>query len=111
MDDRRAEVDPPGVGRGAELGTGGAALERRRPVVGAGVRAGTGHYRSTPPMTGSMEPTAVMTSATMPPIEIADADCRLTKDGSRKCTRYGRVPPSLTTWAPSPPRGDSTREY
>lgn len=62
-------------------------------------------------MTGSMLATAAMTSATMPPSAIAGVACRLTKDGSRKWTRYGRVPPSLTTWAPSSPRGDSIGAY
>ena len=33
------------------------------------------------------------------------------KEGARKCTRYGRVPPSLTAWQPSSPRGDSTAAY
>jgi hypothetical protein len=30
------------------------------------------------------------------------------KEGSLRWTRYGRVPPSLTMWQPSSPRGDST---
>ena len=49
-----------------------------------------------------------MTSATMPPSLITQVACRLVNDGSRKCARNGRVPPSETTWAPSSPRGDST---
>src|SRR5579864_4353232 len=66
------------------------------------------HYLSTPPITGSMLAIAGMISATMPPSHSAATDCRLVNDGSRRCTRYGRVPPSLTTCAPSSPRADST---
>src|SRR5438034_3049626 len=66
------------------------------------------HYLSTPPNTGSMLATAAITSASRPPSAIADTDCRLVNEGSRRCTRNGRVPPSLTTWQPSSPRGDST---
>ena len=62
---------------------------------------------STPPMTGSIEAIATMTSATMPPSLITPVAWRLVNDGSRKCARNGRVPPSETTWAPSSPRGDS----
>src|SRR5690606_32187663 len=68
-------------------------------------------HRSTPPMTGSRLATAAMMSATMPPSDIAGMACRLTKDGSRKCARNGRVPPSLTGCAPSSPRGDSIGTY
>ena len=46
-----------------------------------------GHYRSTPPMTGSSEATATMTSATWPPSHIAAVACRLLNEGSRKCAR------------------------
>ena len=69
-----------------------AAAGMPRPTAGSEV---LGH-RSTPPITGSMDATATMTSATWPPSHIAAMACRLVKDGSRKCTRYGRVPPSLT---------------
>src|SRR5690606_36321984 len=69
---------------------------------GARVR---GAHRSTPPMTGSIEATATMTSDSMPPSLMIDVACRLTKDGSRKCARYGRVPPSLTRWHAISPRG------
>ncbi len=48
---------------------------------------GTGGHRSTPPITGSMDATATMTSATWPPSHIAAIACRLVKDGSRKWTR------------------------
>src|SRR5699024_1405097 len=41
-------------------------------------------HRSTPPITGSMEAMATMTSATMPPSAITLVACRLVKDGSRK---------------------------
>ena len=44
-------------------------------------------YRSTPPMTGSIDATAAMTSAIMLPSHIAAVACRLVNDGSRKCTR------------------------
>src|SRR5262249_3486580 len=74
--------------------------------VGA-LRLSVGHYLSTPPITGSMLATAAMTSATRPPSHITDTACRLVNDGSRKCARYGRVPPSLTAWQPSSPLGDS----
>ena len=40
--------------------------------------------------------------------EVTAVACRLVNEGSRKCARYGRVPPSLTRWTPSSPRGDST---
>ena len=50
-------------------------------------------------MTGSIEATATMTSATWPPSHIAATACRLLKLGSRKCARYGRVPPSETSVA------------
>src|SRR5260370_29231347 len=66
------------------------------------------HYLSTPPITGSMLETAAMMSATKPPSHITDTDCKLVNEGSRKWIRYGRVPPSLTAWQPSSPRGDST---
>src|SRR4029453_14802062 len=46
-----------------------------------------GHQRSTPPMTGSIEATATMTSATWPPSHIAATACRLLKLGSGKCAR------------------------
>ena len=59
-------------------------------------------------MTGSIEATAAMASDSMPPSHIAAVACRFVKDGSRTWTRYGRVPPSLTTCIPSSPRGDST---
>ena len=52
-----------------------------------------------------------MTSETIPPSHIAGAACRLTKLGSRRCTRNGRVPPSETRCAPSSPRGDSIGTY
>ena len=47
-------------------------------------------------MTGSMLATAAMTSEIMLPSHMAATDCRLVNEGSRKCTRYGRVPPELT---------------
>ena len=55
----------------------------------AGRARGVGgrHQRSTPPITGSIEATATMTSATWPPSHIAAVACRLLKDGSRKCAR------------------------
>lgn len=43
----------------------------------------SGGHRSTPPITGSMDATATMTSATWPPSHIAAMACRLVKDGSR----------------------------
>src|SRR5690606_41893049 len=72
---------------------------------------GVVRHRSTPPVTGPRLATAAMMSATMPPSDIAGMACRLTKDGSRKCARNGRVPPSLTRCAPSSPRGDSIGTY
>lgn len=44
---------------------------------------GGGGHRSTPPITGSMDATATMTSATWPPSHIAAMACRLVKEGSR----------------------------
>ena len=59
-----------------------------REVTGCGLEAEVvGHQRSTPPMTGSMEATATMTSATWAPSHIAATACRLLKLGSRKCAR------------------------
>ena len=40
-------------------------------------------HRSTPPMTGSIDATAEMTSAIMPPSHIAATACKLVNDGSR----------------------------
>lgn len=61
-------------------------------IVGGGERGhphlhGCVTHRSTPPITGSMDATATMTSATMPPSHIAAMAWRLVKDGSRKWTR------------------------
>ena len=62
-------------------------------VVFAQVRgAADGHvrhvrHRSTPPMTGSIEATATMTSATIEPSHMTAAACRLLNEGSRKWTR------------------------
>src|SRR5690606_25224248 len=67
-----------------------------------------GHQRSTPPSTGSIDATATTTSATCPPSHIMETACRLLNDGSRKCARYGLVPPSETRCTPSSPRGCST---
>src|SRR5690606_36446361 len=64
-----------------------------RPFLGGLLLA----HLSTPPITGSMLAIATITSATIAPSHIAAADCRLTNEGSRKCARYGRVPPSDTT--------------
>ena len=72
------------------LGVGGLAL-RAHPEMAGGVGASgrevAGHQRSTPPMTGSIEATATMTSATWPPSHIAATAWRLLNDGSRKCAR------------------------
>ena len=68
-------------------------------------------YLSTPPITGSMLATDEITSASIPPSASAGRDCRLLNEGSRRWTRYGRVPPSLTTWQASSPRGDSIAAY
>src|SRR5690606_28559369 len=65
-------------------------------------------HRSTPPITGSIEATATMTSESMPPSLIAETPWRLTNEGSRKWTRNGRVPPSDTAWQAISPLGDST---
>src|SRR5699024_747491 len=46
-----------------------------------------GHQRSTPPMTGSIEATAMTTSATEPPSHMIDSACRLLNEGSRKWAR------------------------
>src|SRR6185369_17430609 len=72
---------------------------------------GERHQRSHPPMTGSSEAPPAMTSAMSPPSAMAGIACRLTKLGSRKCTRYGRVPPSETACAASSPRGPSMATY
>src|ERR1035441_8388570 len=85
-------------------------LRRVRVEAGAHIVAER-HYLSTPPITGSMLAIAGITSASMPPSHSAATDCMLLNDGSRKCTRSGRVPPSLTTCAPSSPRADSTAAY
>ena len=62
-------------------------------------------------MTGSMLAMATITSESMPPSLITEVPCRLTKLGSRKWTRYGRVPPSDTAWQPISPRGASMAAY
>src|SRR5215469_10936992 len=69
------------------------------------------HYLSTPPITGSMDAIAGITSASMPPSHITATACRWWNEGSRMCARYGRVPPSLTTWQPSSPLADSIGTY
>src|SRR5690625_4508423 len=99
-----------------ELATGRRVLPRGTlagvtggPVVGNRlVRIG---HRSTPPITGSSEATATTTSETMLPSHMAGTACRLLNDGSRKCARQGRVPPSETTCTPSSPRGASIASY
>ena len=53
-------------------------------------------HRSTPPRTGSIAARATTTSASWPPSVIMASACRLAKEGSRKCARNGRVPPSET---------------
>ena len=80
-------------GVGAELrldvvGVGRLGLLTDGEVTGGGLEAEVvGHQRSTPPMTGSMEATATMTSATWAPSHIAATAWRLLKLGSRKCAR------------------------
>src|SRR6185436_888903 len=69
------------------------------------------HQRSTPPITGSIEAIAGMMSAISAPSIRSGTACRLTNDGSRMCTRYGRWLPSDTTYIPSSPRGASTVTY
>ena len=72
------------------VGVGRLALLAHREVAGGACASGrevAGHQRSTPPMTGSIEATATMTSATWPPSHIAATACRLLNDGSRKCAR------------------------
>ncbi len=67
----------------------------RAKVLATGVtglaRLDLNRHRSHPPITGSIDATDAITSATRPPIDSAAVDCRLMKLGSRKCTRYGRV--------------------
>ena len=48
-------------------------------------------------MTGSTLATQAMTSATKFPSTIFGTACRLTNDGPRMCTRYGRLDPLETT--------------
>src|SRR4029077_6723429 len=67
-----------------------------------------GHQRSTPPRTGSSDATEATVSAPRYPSMMAGSAWRLTNDGSRILTRYGRCPPSDTIRYPSSPRGDST---
>src|SRR6266508_2548354 len=55
------------------------------------------HQRSTPPMTGSTLAMAAITSATRPPSTMDGTAWRLTNEGSRIRTRYGRWSPSETT--------------
>lgn len=74
----RVRVEP-----GAHVGRVGGGGELRHPQTDLLV---CGH-RSTPPITGSMDATATITSATWPPSHIAAMACRLVKDGSRKWTR------------------------
>src|ERR1700756_4720371 len=69
------------------------------------------HYRSTPPITGSMDAIAGITSARLPPSHSTETACKWWNEGSRRCARYGMVPPSLTTWQPSSPLGDSIGTY
>lgn len=69
---------------GAHLGRVGGGGELRHPQTDFAACFG---HRSTPPITGSMDATATMTSATWPPSHIAAMAWRLVKDGSRKWTR------------------------
>ena len=64
-------------------------------VVDPGIRPS--RHRSTPPITGSIEAMATMTSATMPPSLITEVAWRLVNDGSRKADK---VPPSPTISTP-----------
>src|SRR5262249_38585054 len=64
-------------------------------------------YRSTSPKTISILPMTATTSAINEPSTIVGSAERLTKEGARMWTRYGRSAPSLTTWNPSSPRADS----
>src|SRR5690606_20041766 len=73
--------------------------------------AGRVRHRSQPPITGSSEAPPAIRSATRPPSATAGSACRLMKLGSRKWTRYGRVPPSETACTPSSPRGLSICTY
>ena len=57
----------------------------------------------------SVLPRIAMTSATFHPFIISVSAYRLVKEGARIYTRYGVSPPSLTTYIPSVPRGDSVR--
>src|SRR5262249_23750885 len=66
------------------------------------------HQRSPPPITGSSEAIAGMMSAISAPSIRSGTACRFTNEGSRIFTRYGRFPPSDTTYIPSSPRGAST---
>ena len=65
-------------------------MRTRSPLPTAG--RSTDHL-STPPITGSMLAIAGMRSATKPPSHTAAIACRCTKDGSRRCTRYGGTRP------------------
>ena len=62
-------------------------LRGHREVTGGSLQSVVLHQRSTPPMTGAIEATATMTSATWPPLDSAATACRLLKLGSRKCAR------------------------
>src|SRR6185437_3915814 len=69
------------------------------------------HYLSTPPITGSIDAIAGITSARLPPSHSTETACKWWNEGSRMCARYGRVVPSLTTWQASSPLGDSMGTY
>ena len=60
-------------------------MDRRAGLVGplAEFQERHAHQLSTPPITGSIDATAVIASATMPPSHIAATACRLLNDGSR----------------------------
>ena len=51
--------------------------------MNTGEPLGAMRHRSTPPITGSIDATAEIASATMPPSHIAATACRLVNDGSR----------------------------
>src|SRR3954453_13213390 len=90
--------------RGARLGI------QRDQIAGAllVLRRQTRHYRSTPPMIGSMELMMATASATKAPRIMTGRHWRLAKEGSRMCIRYGFPGAAPTREQPNSPRGDST---
>ena len=72
------------AGYAASPPIGGPASSGRWPSsMNTGEPLGVMRHLSTPPITGSIDATAEMASATMPPSHMAATACRFVNDGSR----------------------------